>query len=152
MTRFQKQKKLAAAARTLATKIQQKKVTPLGALAVIQDGKPANLVGQVLKQAGVKLTPKQDTLEEEKALAYALATTPDTLPEDVVAAAASLYFTVSGGAKRATVAKELNAFAETLVAKKIRKTYTRSGKFTTAAREAGTFGRTAPTAPIGSTI
>lgn len=142
MKRIEVQKRLATAAKTVATKIENANVTPTGSGYVVLSGAPTdNAVGLVLRRAGISFAKTETIFDPDSAVAKALGTSTDVLPSSVVSSLRT--------AKRGTgyqAASALRSFAEALTAAPIRKKYTKSGLFTQAARDAGTFGKSAASA------
>jgi hypothetical protein len=128
MKRSEIQKKLAQAARTLATKFQKGvgQAAPANTFTVAEQGVPFNGLGYVLAQAGL-LKPRATLFTPVSALAEVLGTENGLIPLDVQKSAEALVGTkYSPNANRRAIIKPLQQFASTIAATKIRKPYTRT--------------------------
>jgi hypothetical protein len=152
MKRSEKQKKLASAAKTVATKIENGTLSiGYSSVAVGEDGTPTGPVGAVLKQAGFGGEAGGAYTYPGAALANVLGTGTEVLPTSVTSALEAIT-TASGlpsGSKtaqkqrNAALVTALRSFASEIGTSKIRKPYVFSGLYTAQARAAGTFGKVA---------
>lgn len=148
MKRQQIQNKISRAANSISKGITTgnfKQAVRGGHLAVV-DGKPQTALGFVLTQAGL-VGKRATVVNGPNGLAQVLGTDYATLPENVRNALVEIQEFEQGrspSAVRRGLASRLSTFASALSSAKIRKAYEKSGKFTQAAREAGTFGTSAP--------
>lgn len=141
MKRFEIQKNIAKAARKLASKFENgsSKANPNGGTStVVVGGKPNNVLGFVLTQAGV-VGKKTTIFGADVALAKTLNTSTELLPANVVTAANNLIDVDRPTAKglRSQLVKPLRTFADAIGAAAIRKPYVKSGLYTAGVKQTG---------------